>query len=262
MHEMTTVLSLWQWALLGLGAVAGGMVNALAGGGTLITFPLLTAMGIPAVAANVTNTVALCPGYLAGTFAQAGDLRGQKRRLWRVLPVATLGGMGGGILLLWTGEQLFREMVPWLILFAAGLLALQGRLRAWLVGRTEHLDQLVPHEMRAMILLVPATVYCGYFGAGAGVIILAVLGLVMEDSITRLNALKQSISFASNVAAAVCFLFSGKTEWWVALLMAAGAILGGTLGGRLAGRVRPTVLRWIVVAVGVVVAGVYFARGR
>ena len=127
-----------EYGLVGLGAVAGGAVNALAGGGTLITFPLLVALGIPAVAANVTNTVALCPGYLGGTFAQLNDLHGNKKRLWILAPAGVLGGIAGGVLLLNTSEQLFSSMVPYLILLAAGLLAVQEPLRAWIVRRGGH----------------------------------------------------------------------------------------------------------------------------
>src|SRR5690242_16117562 len=109
-------ISVLQYVLVALAAVAGGMVNALAGGGTLITFPVLTAVGIPAVAANVTNTVALCPGYFGATLAQLKDLRGQERRLWLLVPAGAVGGIIGGILLLNTGERVFRALVPFLIL--------------------------------------------------------------------------------------------------------------------------------------------------
>src|SRR5919199_2599660 len=119
-------MSILQYVLVGLAAVAGGLVNALAGGGTLITFPMLTAVGVPAVAANVTNTVALCPGYLGATMAQANDLRGQKRRLWLLVPASVIGGVVGGILLLNTGERVFRALVPFLILLASVLLAGQN----------------------------------------------------------------------------------------------------------------------------------------
>jgi uncharacterized membrane protein YfcA len=118
-------MSVLQYVLVGLAAAAGGLVNALAGGGTLITFPVLTAIGIPAVTANVTNTVALCLGYLGATIGQAKDLRGQERRLWLLLPAGAVGGVIGGILLLSTDERVFRMLVPFLILLAAGLLAVQ-----------------------------------------------------------------------------------------------------------------------------------------
>src|SRR5512142_3179935 len=114
--EPTPSLDISSYMLIGLAALAGGAVNALAGGGTLLTFPMLTAVGIPAVAANVTNTVALCPGYLGASFAQAGDLQGQRRRLGLLLPASVIGGIIGGILLLHSGEKVFRALVPFLIL--------------------------------------------------------------------------------------------------------------------------------------------------
>ena len=124
-----------EYLLIALAAVAAGAINALAGGGTLITFPALTAMGIPAVAANVTNTVALLPGYLGATFAQKEEVLSQRRRLWYLLPAAALGGLVGGLLLLRTDEKLFRQLVPFLILLASLLLAVQEPLRRWLLQR-------------------------------------------------------------------------------------------------------------------------------
>lgn len=253
-------ISAWQFVLVGLAAVAGGAVNALAGGGTLITFPMLTAVGIPAVAANVTNTVALCPGYLGATMAQANDLRGQERRLWLLLPAGAVGGIIGGILLLNTGERLFRALVPFLILLAAGLLAVQDPVRAWLTRRAGHAEARPAREGWTTLPVGAAAVYGGYFGAGLSVIVLAVLGLVLDDSLTRLNALKQAISFSVNIAAAIFFLFSGQVVWPAALVMAVGALAGGVLGGRLAGRIQPSMLRRVVVTVGVIVAVAYLVR--
>ena len=250
-------MSILQYLLITLAAVVGGAVNAIAGGGTLITFPMLTAVGIPAVAANVTNTVALCPGYLGATFAQLQDLQGQERRLWLLLPISVLGGIAGGVLLLSTGEQMFRAMVPYLILLAAGLLALQDRLRTWLIKHTGQPGQTTIHYGWKVLLITPAAIYGGYFGAGVSVIVLAVLGLVLEDSLTRLNALKQAVSFSINISAAIFFLFSGKVVWSVVLLMAVGALVGGALGGRLAGSIKPAKLRRIVVTVGVVIGLIY-----
>ncbi|HYQ92139.1 MAG TPA: sulfite exporter TauE/SafE family protein [Candidatus Competibacteraceae bacterium] len=251
------MLSGWQFLLVGLAALAGGAVNALAGGGTLLTFPMLTAMGVPAVAANVTNTVALCPGYLSASFAQAGDLQGQRRRLGLLLPASIIGGIIGGILLLHTGEKAFRALVPFLILLAAGLLAVQDRLRGWLLGHADRPQTGSAGETWTVLPITLAAVYGGYFGAGVSVIVLAVLGLVLSDSLTRLNALKQVIALGSNTAAAIFFLFSGQVVWSVALVMAAGALAGGALGGRLAGRIEPAVLRRIVIIIGVVVALIY-----
>lgn len=253
---VTGVEYLW----IALAAVAAGAVNALAGGGTLITFPMLTAVGLPAVAANVTNTVALCPGYFGATMAQSADLRGQRRRLWLVLPAAVAGGVLGGILLLNTGERVFRTLVPFLILAASGLLALQDPLRAWLARRAGHAAWHVRSAGWVAALVGLAAIYGGYFGAGLSVIVLAVLALLLDDSLTRLNALKQAVAFAVNTAAAVFFVFSGHVVWSAAVVMAAGALAGGSLGGRLAGRIQPTTLRRVVVAIGLAVSVVYFAR--
>ncbi len=254
------MLSGLEFILVGLAAVAAGAVNALAGGGTLITFPTLTAVGIPAVAANVTNTVALCPGYLGATLAQSNDLRGQKGRLWLILPAGVIGGVVGGILLLNTGERVFRAMVPFLILLASGLLAIQDPVRAWLVRRSGPAGSTATSEKWAMLPVGLAAVYGGYFGAGLSVIVLATLGLMLEDSLTRLNALKQAVAFSVNIAAAIFFVFSGKVMWPAALVMAVGALIGGALGGRLAGRIKPATLRWVVVVIGVSVAVTYLVR--
>lgn len=253
------MLSGIDFVLVGLAAMAAGAVNALAGGGTLITFPMLTFLGVPAVAANVTNTVALCPGYFGGTLAQKDDLLGQKNRLWFVVPASIVGGVIGGFLLLQTGERLFRELVPYLILLASVLLAIQDPVRAWLVRRLgEH------HSGMEKLTWLPvglASIYGGYFGAGLSVIVLSALGLTLEDTLTRLNALKQAVAFSVNVAAAIFFLFSGQVVWAAALVMAVGALIGGTLGGKLAGRIQPSTLRWTVVTIGVVISIIYFVRG-
>jgi uncharacterized protein len=255
------MLDALELSLVGLAAVAAGAVNALAGGGTLLTFPMLIAVGVPAVASNVTSTVALCPGYLGATLAQRKELRGQRRRLWLCLPAAALGGLAGGALLLSTGERLFRELVPFLLLLASGLLAAQDSVRAWLGRRRS--QQAAPAALPEGWVVLPvalAAVYGGYFGAGLSVVVLAVLGVVLEDSLTRLNGLKQAVALAVNTAAAAFFLGSGLVVWEAAAVMAAGALAGGVAGGWLAGRIRPASLRRVVVGIGVVVAIVYLVR--
>ena len=246
---------------LALAAVCAGAINALAGGGTLITFPMLIAVGVPPISANVTNTVALTPGYIGGTLAQARDLLGQKNRVWLTLPAGIIGGLVGGVLLLRTGERLFRDLVPFLILLASLLLAIQEPVRAWLTRRLSAHPSASNLEKWSWLPVGVAAIYGGYFGAGLSVIVLAALGITLEDNLTRLNALKQLIGFGANVAAAVLFVFSGQVVWPAAAVMAVGALLGGALGGRLAGRVRPVTLRWIVVSIGVVVSVIYFMRG-
>jgi uncharacterized membrane protein YfcA len=253
-------MSFIDYLLITLAAVAAGLTNALAGGGTLFTFPMLTAVGLPAVAANVTSTVALSPGYLGATLAQWKDIRTQKKRLWMFIPAGAIGGLIGGLLLLNTGEKLFRDLVPFLILLASGLLAAQNPVRAWLTKRAEKQQKAAPSELLATLPVTLAAVYGGYFGAGLSVIVLAVLGLTIDDNLTRLNGLKQAIAFGTNVTAAVLFMFSGQVVWSAALVMAVGALIGGSLGGRLAGRIQPNMLRKIVVVIGIIVSVIYFIR--
>ena len=240
-------------------AAAAGLINAVAGGGSLITFPALLATGMPALGANVTNTLALAPGYLGGIFSQRKDLHGQAHRMQWLLPAAAAGGLAGALLLLHTSERLFSSLVPWLILLGSLLLAVQEPLRQRLLQRTGSQDSRSEAQW-AVIPVLLAAGYGGYFGAGLGVIVLAVLALTLNDSLTRLNGIKQVISFVANITAAVVFLVSGQVSWGAAGLMATGSIVGGVLGGRLAGRVNPEHLRWGVVTAGVVIAGVYFCR--
>jgi uncharacterized membrane protein YfcA len=181
-------------------------------------------------------------------------------RLRFALPAGVVGGIIGGILLLNTGERVFRELVPFLILLASALLAVQNPLRGWLVRRSEQNRSTTVSEKWAMLPIGLAAIYGGYFGAGLSVIVLAVLGLLIEDSLTRLNALKQAIAFSANIAAAIFFVFSGQVEWPAALVMAVGALLGGVLGGRLASRIKASALRRIVVVIGIVVAMIYLIR--
>ena len=253
-------MNLIGYFLAALSAIAAGMINALAGGGTLITFPVLMAIGLSPVSANVTNTIALCPGFLGGTLAQGEDLRDQRRRLWSVVPAAILGGLVGGILLLRTSEKLFTNLVPWLILLASTLLAFQSPLRNWLTRRQEMGHDESTSEFLVFMPVFLGSIYGGYFGAGLSVILLAVLGLILKDTLTRLNALKQGIALSANFAAALLFLFSGKVVWSVAVVMMVGSLLGGLLGGRVAGRVKPATLRQIVVAIGFVVGVIYLVK--
>lgn len=249
------------YILIALAAVAAGAVNALAGGGTLITFPTLTFVGVSTVVSNVTNTVALLPGYIGGTIAQSKDMKGQEHRLWYLIPAGLVGGAIGGFLLLNTGEKLFRGLVPWLILLASLLLAIQEPVKAWLTRQMSNRTPGGGHEKWSTVPVGLAAIYGGYFGAGLSVIILAALGMTFDDSLTRLNAIKQLISFSANLAAAIFFVFSGKVLWTAALVMAVGALIGGMLGGRFAGRVKPATLRWLVVVIGVIVSIIYFVRG-
>lgn len=242
-------------------AVLAGAVNAVAGGGTLITFPVLTAVGVPAVRANATNTVALCPGYVGGTLAQRRDLAGLGRGLRLQMVVAAVGGLTGSLLLVLTSEAVFRRIVPFLILGACALLATQDRLRARLArrraGRADDAGLSHPLELAAVY---GAAIYGGYFGAGLGIMMLAILGLLSDLPFTRLNAVKQLSSFVINTTAALFLAFSGKVVWSVALVMAPASLVGGAVGGRFAGSLPPARLRAVVITFGVVVAVVYLVR--
>lgn len=241
-------------------AFMAGLINAVAGGGTLVSFPVLMALGLPPVAANVTNTVALCPGYFGGIFAQRKDFAGQKKRLFAILPLSILGGIAGGLILLNTGEKAFNGIVPYLILLACVLLAIQVPVKKWMQSKTGKTHSTMIKRIGAATLLFLASVYGGYFGAGVSVIVIAILGLIYDDSLTSLNVLKQAISFSINISAAIYFAFSGKVEWKFALVMMLGAIAGGWLGGKFASQIKPSVLRWTVIFVGCTAALIYILK--
>lgn len=217
----------------------------------------MTAVGVPAVHANATNTVALCPGYIGGTIAQRADLEGLAGHVRPQLVAAALGGLLGSILLVLSPESLFRAVVPWLILAAAVLLLVQGRLRAW-TARHHHDGE--PKRTVEILAVGMTSVYGGYFGAGLGIMLMAVMGLFSDLPFTRLNAVKQLLAFVVNIFAASFLVFSGKVEWSLVLVMAPCALLGGQLGGRVAGSVSPQKLRYAVIVFAFSVAIVYLLR--
>lgn len=260
-----------QLPLLALAGFAAGAVNALAGGGTLISFPALLALGIAPVDANITSTVALCPGYLGAALAQRQELRGQRSRLLPLLAMAASGGLLGAVLLLHTAARAFERAVPWLILLACALLALQERVRTMLVARSARsgvadvATNTVPGSPAAtpywsLPLIGAGAIYGGYFGAGMSVMLLAALGIAYDDELGRLNALKQWLALAANLTAAIWLASRTHLDWPVVLLLALSAALGGACGGRLAGRMSPLMLRRSVVLLGVAIALVYFWR--
>ena len=256
-------MPLLDLVVIAFAAAGAGAVNALAGGGTLISFPALLAAGVPPIAANVTNAVALCPGYFGATLAQRANLRGQGVRLWICVPAAIIGGLAGGIILLRTHERTFQLLVPYMIFFASLLLAVQDRVRAAVIRRLSTPGHAASNagDRTSMWVAVPTAltgVYGGFFSAGMSVIALAVLGATLDDTLTRLNALKQVVAFSVNIAAAVFFLFSGQVVWIAAGVMAVGALAGGAIGGRIAGRMPPAILRWTVVAIGLVLSVCYW----
>ncbi len=252
-----------HWLWLALAGFSAGAINALAGGGTLVSFPALLALGIAPVTANITSTVALCPGYLGAALAQRRDLHGQQLRLVSFLPIAACGGLLGAAWLLHTDARAFARAVPWLILLACALLAMQEKVRSILAPRAA-LDAPTRTSLSpsywALPLIGAGAVYGGYFGAGMSVILLAALGIVCDDSLVRLNALKQWLALAANGAAAAWLASRTRLDWTVVSVLALSAALGGACGGRIAGRLSPRVLRRAVVLLGVGIAMVYLWR--
>lgn len=250
--DWSAVPSTLQLVAAGAAALVAGGINAVAGGGTLVSFPVLIGLGVPSVNANVTNTVALCPGYFGGAFAQRSALDDQRRRVRRLLPASGLGGLVGSILLVITSDAVFRNLVPLLILTACALLGFQDAIKRRVFADRSHAHTDAPPILMFGVFL--SAVYGGYFGAGLGIMLLAVLGLLLDEQLPKLNALKTLLSFTINIVAAAFFVFSGKVEWVYAAVMAPASLVGGHLGGTLVGKLDAKVLRAIVLTFGVAVA--------
>ena len=238
-------------ALLAAAGFGAGAVNAVAGGGSLISFPALLAAGDPSVAANVTNSVALLPGYLGGSLAYRAELAGQRERIRALAPTAPVGAAAGAALLLVSPASLFEAIVPWLILAACLLLALQPRAAA-LAQR--HIGDQSRRSASLHAGLFVATLYGGYFGAGLGIVLLALLGVLLPDGIQRLNALKGLLSLLVACVSAVGFAVFGPVAWDAALIVGAACLFGGVAGARVAQRLPAALLRGAVVVFGIAVA--------
>jgi uncharacterized protein len=249
-----------ELSIAALSAIGAGAINALAGGGTLLSFPVLVALGMPPIQANITNSVALCPGYFGATIAQLANLKGQRSRLFLLVPLAVLGGVAGGAILVRTGERTFTALVPWMILAASVLLAVQEPVKKFVSKRLANPAHKHHATALSALPIAAAAIYGGFFSAGMSVLLLAVLGLTLDDTLTRLNALKQALAFSINFAAAVFFLFSNHVHWSAATVMATGALIGGAIGGRLAGKLPPAVLRRTVVIAGTGIAIAYWVK--
>jgi hypothetical protein len=241
--------------LTGAALLAGG-VNAVAGGGSLISFPALLFVGYPAVTANVTNTVALCPGYVGGTIGYRKELAGQRSRAVVLGLNSTVGAVAGSYLLLVSSPEVFERIVPFLILAACGLLAVQAPLGRMVRRRTGTGDQPVgwTNLLALHAFQFIGAVYGAYFGAGLGIMMLAVLGIFLSDTLQRLNALKGLMSLVINVVGAIYFAFLAEVVWFAVAIMAVASLIGGRVGVAMARRLNDQALRWMVVVFGVVVA--------
>jgi uncharacterized protein len=232
-----------------LAGVAAGTINTVVGSGTLITFPVLLAFGYAPVTANVSNTVGLVPGSVTGAIGYRRELEGQRRRAIALGTCSTLGGITGAILLLVLPASAFKDIVPVMIALALVMILLQPRLSRHLATRgREARHHGGPITMVAVYL---TGVYGGYFGAAQGILLLAIMGLALDETLQRINALKNVLAGLVNGVAAIVFIFSAHIAWDAAALIAGGAIAGGVVGARYGRRLPPTALRLIIVAVGI-----------
>jgi len=234
--------------------VAAGGINAVVGSGSLITFPTLVALGFPPVVANVSNNIGLVPGAVAGAYGYRRELRGQLTRVLRLAGASLVGALIGGGLLLSLPEGAFEVIVPVLIVISLVLVVLQPWLNAWLAARRRSPH---PHGGPWLLLGIFGTgIYGGYFGAAQGVILLALLGIFLEDDLQRVNGVKNVLAGVANGAAAVLFIAAApEIDWKVVLLIAAGSTLGGLLGALAGRRLPAVVMRTIIVAVGLLAVG-------
>ena len=256
-------------AILGAG-IAAGAINAVVGSGSLITFPTLLAFGFPPVVANVSNNVGLVPGNFSGAYGYRRELAGQRSRLIRLGVAAVLGGLTGAILLLSLPASAFTLIVPALILIACVLVLIQPQMGGWLAarraraadreggdgeggdgGQAAHSDRVGPVLTGGMLL---SGVYGGYFGAAQGVLVIGLLGSFLDESLQRVNAAKNVLVALVNATAAIVFILFAHVSWLAVLLIAAGSTIGGLLGAKFGRRLQPTVLRLLVVVIGVVAA--------
>ncbi len=243
-------MSFWQGLLVFLAGIAAGTINTVVGSGTLITFPVLLSVGIPPVTANTSNSLGLFPGSLVGAWGYRRELAGQRQRLIWLGLASSLGAVCGAVLLLTLPASAFKTIVPVLIALALLLVvfgpALNRRLAGTRHAASEHITPLL------WILVLATGVYGGYFGAAQGVLLMAIMGVLLAETLQRQNGLKNFLAGMVNMVAAIVFVFTANIDWAAAALIAAGSILGGLLGARIGRRLSPTWLRAAIVVVGVV----------
>jgi uncharacterized membrane protein YfcA len=252
----TVSLSPLHALLLALAGVGAGVINGVAGGGTLISFPTLLALGYPALTANMTSTVGIWPGYLGGTAGFRREISDQSARI-RILAIpAIAGAVVGSVLLLVTPSHTFRSLAPWLVLVASVLFGIQPLLARLLA------DQHERHPTRQLLLYGGtglAAVYGGYFGAGMGVMLLAVLGLALPDHLVRTSGLRTILSVLVNGIAAAVFIAHGTVAWVAVGILAAGSLVGGFVGSTVARQLPVPILRVAIVLVGLATFGALIA---
>jgi uncharacterized membrane protein YfcA len=247
---------------LTVAAAAAGMVNAVAGGGTLITFPMLILVGTSAIVANATSTLALVFGNFGSVYGYRQQIAAVRPWLKRFVPVSLVGGLLGAILLTRTREEAFARMVPFLILFATILFLVQGVLRK-VAGRTdESAPATTPHHRVwvAVLFQLLVAIYGGYFGAGIGILMLASLGFLGLNNIHEMNGLKTVLGLLINIIAAIYFVWAGLIDWPKMLVMTIGALAGYFLGAHYSQRIPQQRVRQIIAAIGFTISAVMFYR--
>lgn len=242
-------MSAGEIVAIAFAGLAAGTINTVVGSGTLITFPVLLAFGYPPVPANVSNTIGLVPGSVSGVIGYRRELAGQWRRILRLGAMSLAGGITGAVLLLVLPSAAFKAIVPVFIAAALVLTLLQPRLTRWLLRREIDLE-------RHIAVLTPVAVYLtgvygGYFGAAQGILLLAILGVALNQDLQRTNALKNVLAGLTNGVAGVYFIFAAHIDWGPAALIAASSIAGAQIGARYGRRLPPTALRAVIVAVGI-----------
>lgn len=245
-------MTLWEGLAVLLAGVAAGTINTVVGSGTLITFPVLLAFGVPPVTANVSNTIGLVPGTLSGAIGYRRELTGQTGRLIRLGTASLLGGLLGAYLLVQLPSAAFDAIVPVLILLALVLVVIQPRVARAMAARRrdgESTAEIGPLLLGGVFL---TGIYGGYFGAAQGVLLVALMGMLVQDSMQRINGAKNVLALIVNGVAAVFFLFTSAIDWTAVLLIAVGSTLGGQLGAKVGRRLPPPVLRGVIVTVGLV----------
>lgn len=250
--------------LLGTGIVAG-VLNAVAGGGSFISFPLLLFIGVPPVQANATNTVALWPGLASSSVSYSRHLKVPRRLLLPLLVASVLGGLAGALLLVKTPQRTFVHLIPWLLLGATLLFMFGNRLRA-LAGRADSANLVENTSWQAIamacLLQLAVATYGGYFGAGIGFAMLAMMTVLGMREIHSMNALRITLAAVINAVAVVTFIVSGAVFWAQCLLMMAGALSGGWFGAQYAQKADPRKVRWFIIALGLGLSAYFFVKAR
>jgi hypothetical protein len=250
---VTAAHDLAEYAAIFGAGIAAGVMNTVVGSGTLLTFPTLLAFGYSPVLANVSNTIGLVPGSVSGAYGYRAELTGQRRRILTLGTCSLLGGVLGALLLLHLPASAFQDIVPVLIGIALVLVIIQPQVGSWAAKRRE--ARGTAHREAGGPLLwagIFATgVYGGYFGAAQGVLLLAMMGIAFTDSLQRINGVKNILAGLVNGVAAVLFIILSNVSWTAAGLIAAGSVLGGQLGARVGRKLPPTVLRVVIVCVGI-----------